>query len=97
MRFDPTNVVFFFGAGTSAPFGIPTMKQFVLDFEDFLNNNSGIKERELYSDIKKTLEEKIHRPPDLEAVFTVIDGIINYDNPEKLGMFSKTKVRLHRT
>ena len=34
------------------------MKQFVLDFEDFLNNNSGIKERELYSDIKKTLEEK---------------------------------------
>ena len=88
MRFDPTNVVFFFGAGTSAPFGIPTMKQFVLDFEDFLNNNSGIKERELYSDIKKTLEEKIHRPPDLEAVFTVIDGIINYDNPEKLGMFS---------
>ena len=27
-----SDVVFFFGAGASAPFGIPTMKQFVTDF-----------------------------------------------------------------
>jgi len=82
------DVVFFFGAGASSPFGIPTMEQFVVDFEEFLNENADKKERELYSDIKKTLETKIHRRVDLEAVFTVIDGIINYDNPEKLGMLA---------
>ena len=82
------DVVFFFGAGASAPFGIPTMGQFVVDFEKFLNANAERKERELYSDIKQTLETKIHRNVDLEAVFTVIDGIIHYDDPEKLGMLA---------
>jgi len=86
--FSSNDVVFFFGAGASAPFGIPTMKQFVPDFEQHLNENAEKKERELYADIKKILETKIHRPPDLEAIFTVIDGIINYDDPEKLGMLS---------
>ena len=71
--------MFFFGAGASAPFGIPTMKQFVGNFENYLNENADKDERELYSDIKSTLEKKIHRPPDLEAVFTVIDGIISYE------------------
>jgi len=88
MRFSSNDIMFFFGAGASAPFGIPTMKQFVGNFENYLNENADKDERELYSDIKSTLEKKIHRPPDLEAVFTVIDGIISYDNPEKLGMFS---------
>jgi hypothetical protein len=87
-KLDSGDVVFFFGAGASAPFGIPTMKQFVVDFEDFLNENADKKERELYSDIKKTLETKIHRKVDLEAVFSVIDGIITYDNPEQLGMLA---------
>jgi hypothetical protein len=85
---ESNDVVFFFGAGASAPFGIPTMGQFVLDFEKFLNENADKKERDLYSDVKQTLETKIHRNADLEAIFTVIDGIINYDDPEKLGMLA---------
>ena len=87
-KLDSGNVVFFFGAGASAPFGIPTMKQFVNDFEELLFENAEKKEREMYSDIKKTLENKTHRHVDLEGIFTVIDGIINYDNPEKLGMLA---------
>jgi hypothetical protein len=87
-RFDSRDIVFFFGAGVSSPFGIPTMKQFVTDFESYLNNNADGKERELYLDVKMTLEGKLGRPPDLEAIFSVIDGIINYDNPEKLSMFT---------
>ena len=85
-KLDSGDVVFFFGAGASAPFGIPTMEQFVVDFEEFLIGEADKKERELYSDVKKTLETKIHRSVDLEAIFTVIDGVINYDNPENLGM-----------
>jgi len=83
-----SDVVFFFGAGASAPFGIPTMKQFVVDFEEYLNENAEKSERLTYVDIKKTLEDRLHRQVDLEAVFTVIDGVINYDDPERLGMFS---------
>lgn len=87
-NFDSSNIVFFFGAGASAPFGIPTMEQFVVDFEKFLDENANKKERDLYSDIKKTLETQIHRKVDLEAIFTVIDGIIRYDDPENLGMLA---------
>lgn len=83
-----SDVVFFFGAGASAPFGIPTMKQFVVDFERFLEENAEKSERDVYADIKNTLEGKLHKPVDLEAIFTVIDGVINYDDPERLGMFS---------
>jgi len=82
-----SDVVFFFGAGASAPFGIPTMKQFVTDFEEHLNENATKDERILYTDIKETLEKHLREPVDLEAVFTVIDGIINY-SPERLGLLS---------
>lgn len=90
-----SDVLFFFGAGASAPFGIPTMKQFVLDFEKYLHGNATDSEQKIYSGIKQTLEKRLSEPVDLEAVFTVIDGIINY-NQEKLGLlslYSATKFR----
>lgn len=80
-------IVFFFGAGASAPFGIPTMKQFVTDFEESLIENGTEGERGTYTDIKKTLEKQLHRQVDLEGIFTVIDGIIDYA-PERLGLLS---------
>ncbi len=82
-----SDVVFFFGAGASAPFGIPTMKQFVTDFEEHLIENATKDERMVYTDIKETLEKHLDRHVDLEAVFTVIDGIINY-SPERIGLLS---------
>lgn len=83
----PDQVVFFFGAGASAPFGIPTMKQMVIAFEEELSEKGTEEEIEVYGDIKKTLEAVLGAKTDLEGVFTVIDGIINYD-VERLGLLS---------
>jgi hypothetical protein len=85
MPLDSSKLVFFFGAGASAPFGIPTMKQFVVDFEKNLQGNANPSEIKLYKHIKEKLEQKSSNQVDLEAVFTVIDGIINYDQ-ERLGL-----------
>jgi hypothetical protein len=87
MPFDASDIVFFFGAGASAPFEIPTMKQMVADFEQELSKKGTKDEIEIYNDIKKVLETILGASVDLEAVFTVIDGIINYDI-ERLGLLS---------
>jgi len=52
-----------------------------------LTENGTESERRTYADIKETLEKKLHSQVDLEGVFTVIDGIINY-TPERLGLLS---------
>jgi len=85
MSFNADDIVFFFGAGASAPFGIPTMKQFVIDFENYLDEKGKSDERKAYRNIKNILETKLNREIDLEDVFTVIDGIINL-TPERLGV-----------
>jgi len=87
MSFDASNIVFFFGAGASAPFRIPTMKQFVVDFEKFLNENGTERENETYHDVKHVLTKQLDREIDLEDVFTVVDGCIHLDQ-ERLGSLS---------
>jgi hypothetical protein len=87
MPFHASDIVFFFGAGASAPFEIPTMKQMVADFEQELSKNGTADEIEIYNDVKKVLETILGASVDLEAVFTVINGIINYDI-ERLGLLS---------
>jgi hypothetical protein len=87
MSFNADEALFFFGAGASAPFGIPTMKQFVLDFEEELKQKGTNKEQTMYAQIKSSLEERLHDSVDLEGVFTVIDGIINCCT-ERLGLLS---------
>jgi len=82
-----SDATFFFGAGASAPFGIPTMKQLVADFEDFLKKRGDEEEGSIFSDIKSTLEKTLQRQVDLEDVFTVIDGIRNY-GVERIGLVS---------
>lgn len=86
-EFKTSDVLFFFGAGASAPFRIPTMAKLVVDFEEFLVKNGTQGERRKYTDIKEKLEKQLLYPPDLEAIFTVIDGILNYSS-ERLGMLS---------
>jgi len=76
---DSVDVVFFLGAGASAPFGIPTMKELVNNFESMLEKDGTVDEIFVFQDIKKTLEIILNRTVDLEAIFSVIDGIINYD------------------
>lgn len=81
-----SDVVFFFGAGVSAPFGIPTMTQFVTDFEKLLFKEGAENEQQMYAEIKHNLERHLKKV-DLEAIFTVIDGIVSF-GPEKLGLLS---------
>lgn len=80
-----SDIVFFFGAGASAPFKIPTMKQFVTDFEVLLAEKASKEEERTYEEIKETLEKRLKKQVDLEAVFTVIDGMLNF-SPEKIGL-----------
>ena len=87
MEYGAHDIVFFIGAGASAPFGIPTMKQFVSDFEKYLDQKDESKERTLYNNIKGILETKLNRDIDLEDVFTVIQGIKDL-TLDKLGVLS---------
>lgn len=77
--------VLFFGAGASAPFGIPTMQRMVVEFEDELKKDGDTHQQELYARIKTFLSVNLGRPVDLEAVFTIVDSIIDW-SPDRLGI-----------
>jgi NAD-dependent SIR2 family protein deacetylase len=71
----------FFGAGASKEFGIPTMREMV---EKFLNeikgeNNNNNKENNLFIDIYETLKKDMNSNVDLEAIFTVLEGLKELD------------------
>lgn len=78
-------VVSFFGAGASAPFGIPTMQAMVPMFEGQLQTRGTKEELALYTDICSFLKSTLGRPTDLEAVFTIVDSIIDW-SPERMGV-----------
>src|SRR2546426_3532553 len=81
-----SSAVFLFGAGASAPFGIPTMQQMVIEFEKELNEKTPpSEEARLYGGICNFLNRTLGRPTDLEAVFTVVDSIINW-SPDRMGI-----------
>ena len=68
--------LFFFGAGASRPFDIPTMKEMVTQFRKELSESrvDGIDDEvKLYDDIESTLREEFGAT-DLESVFTVVDA-----------------------
>ena len=64
----------FFGAGASNYFGIPTMKEFIEDFEKYLEDNGADDEKSLYKQIKSSLEE-VYGDLDLEAMLTVLEDL----------------------
>src|SRR2546429_7778796 len=94
-----TNAVFFFGAGASAPFGIPTMQSMVREFEKTLQTDSKSEERHLYDEVCAFLNATLGRPTDLEAVFSVVESIMNW-SPDRMGvaaLYHATKlVRSHK-
>ena len=78
----------FLGAGASKPFGIPTMKEMVTTFEEYLKKNDP-KGFNFYSQIKKSLEKGYgYFRVDIESVFSVIQGIADETTPEKMGYFA---------
>jgi len=78
----------FFGAGASRAFEIPTMREMVTGFEN------GIKESEpdlftYYSEIKKILIETFgSNSIDIEAMFSVLEGISRNLESKDLGHFA---------
>src|SRR2546426_1430714 len=62
------------------------MQQMVVDFEKELNDrNPASGEAGLYGEIYTFLNRTLGRPTDLEAVFTVVDSIINW-SPDRMGI-----------
>lgn len=80
-----SNITFFFGAGASAPFGIPTMKKMTEDFTHIISSDGTSKEKALYNEIIEFLKLDLgNESVDIEAIFSVIEGLKNY-NAESLG------------
>jgi hypothetical protein len=81
--------VIFLGAGASAPFGIPTMKELVGSFESELSQSTDVSsgERDLYSSVTQTLREGFDYV-DLESVFSVIKAIAENKMVSDLGFAS---------
>ena len=76
----------FFGAGASKPFGIPTMQEMVVGFEETLKNDEKI--FNFYSEIKNFLISKYDNSNiDIESILSVINGIATITKPEQLGYF----------
>jgi len=77
----------FLGAGASQPFGIPTMRQMVTKFEEYLEENN-YEEQALYSEIKNKLSEGFESSVDIEAIFSVINGIVSKTTSKDMGPFA---------
>lgn len=90
---NPNHIGFFFGAGASIEFGIPSMKQLTESFAQTLQqNNSVSNESKIFEDIYDSLAEEYGRDKvDLEAVMSVIVGLKEKnqvrDNIGDLGLF----------
>jgi NAD-dependent SIR2 family protein deacetylase len=68
------DISFFFGAGASAAYGIPTMSEMTNSFKDELDKNGSPREKELYEDIVLRLDEELEEGDntavDIERIFT---------------------------
>ena len=86
MVVDSGRMAFFFGAGASAEFGIPLMRKMGEDFKSIINKQD-LEEQEIYNEIVGTLKDDMGPDVDIEAIFSVIDGLQDY-NIENIGELS---------
>jgi hypothetical protein len=89
------DILFFFGAGTSAAFGIPTMSYITDAFRSEINSNGSSDERKVYDEILNLLQRDLGSDgADIEAVFSVIDGLKEYkiENIGELSLYASWKV-----
>ena len=91
-RIDASRICFFFGAGASIPFGIPSMKKMTSTFADELKEKGKNEEVEVFDLIYKSLETVYGRDKvDIEAIMSVIHGLKEkgqvMDNIGDLGLF----------
>jgi len=88
--------LFFFGAGASRPFGIPTMKEMVIQFKKELSESKaeGIDDEvKLYDDIESTLRKEFGAT-DLESVFTVVDALAQGKTLKDVGYYAVFLARM---
>lgn len=86
MSIESRHLTFFFGAGASRPFGIPTMTEMTEEFASKLKQSGTIKQNQIYSEIVNCLTKDLGNKVDLEAIFSVIEGLKAYQDPTKRGM-----------
>jgi hypothetical protein len=91
-RIDACRICFFFGAGASIEFGIPSMKKMTSTFADELKEKGENEEVEAFGLIYKSLETVYGRDKvDIEAIMSVIHGLKEKeqvrDNIGDLGLF----------
>lgn len=80
MATDSYYISFFFGAGASAEFGIPTMKRMATEFRNVVNDSgNATREQEIYNEIIESLGGDMGENMDIEAIFSVIDGLQEYE------------------
>jgi len=82
--------LFFFGAGASRPFGIPTMKEMVTQFRKELSESKsdGIDDEvKLYDNVESTLRKEFGAT-DLESVFTVVDAFAQGKTLKEVGYYA---------
>jgi len=85
------SIIVFLGAGSSKAFAdIPTMKEMVPLFQEEIRSSSSFP---LYSDIVDTLKEIHPTGVDLEAVFSVLNGIVQKRTLRDAGSFVAYRVR----
>jgi len=77
----------FLGAGASRPFGILTMQEMVNEFEQWIEGED-IELFNYYSEIKKTLIDTFGSSVDIEAMFSVLEGISKKVESKELGHFA---------
>ena len=82
--------LFFFGAGASRPFDIPTMKEMVTQFRKELSENKSDgadDEVKLYDSVESVLRQKFGAV-DLESVFTVVDALAQGRTLKDVGYYA---------
>jgi hypothetical protein len=84
---DSGRIVFFFGAGTSVEFGIPLMRKMAEEFKNIVDEKGLPEERNTYNEIVEMLKDDMGPDVDIEAIFSVIDGLQQY-NIENIGELS---------
>jgi hypothetical protein len=92
MSVSTNDISFFFGAGASKPFGIPTMTEMTKDFKEKLIMAKQ-QENEVYDEIVNLLKQDLDKV-DIEAVFSVIDGLKqnSVDNFGELAIYKCRKI-----
>ena len=87
------NISFFFGAGSSAAFGIPTMKDMANEFHNIITKDDHVEKCELYNEVVRILKNDLGSSLDIEAIFSVIEGLKEYDveNIGELSLYASRK------